>query len=54
MFGAFETFDADANVLTGEERDRLFRRQADLQPQFDDYASKTSRVIPVVALERRS
>jgi deazaflavin-dependent oxidoreductase (nitroreductase family) len=49
-----ETFDADANVLTGEERDRLFRRQADLQPQFDDYASKTSRVIPVVALERRS
>ena len=49
-----ERLDADAVVLTGEERDRLFNRQAELHPQFEDYARRTSRLIPVIALERRS
>ena len=48
-----ETFDADATVLTGEERDRLYAKQAELFPQFGEYQTKTSRKIPVVALERR-
>jgi deazaflavin-dependent oxidoreductase (nitroreductase family) len=42
---------AEAVVTQGEERDRLYRKQAELYPQFADYESKTSRVIPVVALQ---
>jgi deazaflavin-dependent oxidoreductase (nitroreductase family) len=48
-----ETFRARAVVYTeGPERDRLYRAQADLMPNFDEYAANTERVIPVVALER--
>ena len=45
-----DTVDVDATVTSGEERGRLFDRQAELYPQFKDYAEKTSREIPVVAL----
>ena len=48
-----ETFDATAVVITGEERDRLFDRQAGRYPQFAEYARKTTRQIPVIALERK-
>ena len=48
-----ETYKATATPLTGEERDRLYARQAELYPQFADYQKKTTRKIPVVALERR-
>src|SRR5712692_5563666 len=48
-----ETYDATATVLTGEERDRLYARQAELYPQFGEYQTKTTRKIPVIALERR-
>jgi deazaflavin-dependent oxidoreductase (nitroreductase family) len=41
-----------ATVLTGAERDRLFAKQAELYPGFAEYESKTTRTIPVVALER--
>jgi deazaflavin-dependent oxidoreductase (nitroreductase family) len=47
-----EKFDARAVVPTGEERDRLFRAQADLMPNFDEYQKATKRQIPVVVLER--
>jgi deazaflavin-dependent oxidoreductase (nitroreductase family) len=47
-----DSFQANATVLSGEERDGLFQRQAELYPQFEEYAKQTSRVIPVVALER--
>lgn len=47
-----ETFTALARVTTGEERDTLYARQAALYPGFKEYEEKTSRVIPVVALER--
>jgi deazaflavin-dependent oxidoreductase (nitroreductase family) len=47
-----ETVDVNALVTSGEERERLFRRQAERFPQFADYAQKTTREIPVVALER--
>lgn len=49
-----ETFDAEAEVLTGEERDRLYRKQAELYPMFAEYERRTSRKIPVVALKRKS
>lgn len=45
------TVDVDARVASGEERERLFRRQANLYPQFADYAQKTTRQIPVVVLQ---
>jgi deazaflavin-dependent oxidoreductase (nitroreductase family) len=48
-----ETIPVRARVAEGEERDRLFRAQADLMPNFADYATKTTRTIPVVVLEPR-
>ena len=49
-----ETFDATATVLEGEERDRLFARQAAQYPGFAEYQANTTRTIPVIALERLS
>jgi deazaflavin-dependent oxidoreductase (nitroreductase family) len=48
-----ERFEAVAAPLEGEERDREFAAQAARVPVFGDYAKKTSRVIPIVALTRR-
>jgi deazaflavin-dependent oxidoreductase (nitroreductase family) len=48
-----ETIDVDASVTSGEERERLFDRQAERYAQFADYAQKTTRAIPVVALSRK-
>ncbi len=48
-----ETLEASATVLNGEERDRLYARQAELYPQFGEYQKKTTRKIPVVALEHQ-
>jgi deazaflavin-dependent oxidoreductase (nitroreductase family) len=47
-----ETYEATATVLKGEERDRLYARQAELYPQFGEYQVRTNRKIPVIALER--
>jgi deazaflavin-dependent oxidoreductase (nitroreductase family) len=47
-----ETVGVNAVVAEGEERQRLFDQQAELYPQFADYARKTSRQIPVVSLAR--
>src|SRR5262245_16270047 len=47
-----ETFRARARVAEGVERDRLFRAQADVMPNFDEYAQNTDRLIPVVVLSR--
>lgn len=48
-----ETYPATATVLKGEERDRLYAKQAELYPQFGQYQARTARTIPVIALERR-
>ena len=45
-----ETVAVVAAEVTGDDRERLFQRQVELQPQFGDYQSKTTRKIPVVAL----
>lgn len=45
-------YPVNAVVTSGEERDQLFRRQAALFPAFTEYETKTTRTIPVVALER--
>jgi deazaflavin-dependent oxidoreductase (nitroreductase family) len=47
-----ERFQAKATITSGEERERLFNAQAALMPIFNDYKSKTTRQIPVIALER--
>jgi deazaflavin-dependent oxidoreductase (nitroreductase family) len=47
-----ETFEARARVAQGEERERLWRAQADRMPNFDEYQKNTTRQIPVVVLER--
>ncbi|MEA2209847.1 MAG: hypothetical protein QOF54_2324 [Solirubrobacteraceae bacterium] len=46
-----ETVEVEAIVTEGEERERLFRHQAELYPQFAEYERKTTRQIPVVALQ---
>ncbi|MEU8245344.1 nitroreductase family deazaflavin-dependent oxidoreductase [Nonomuraea sp. NPDC048916] len=47
-----ETFEAEAVVIEGEERDRLYARMVEIAPGFAEYEAKTDRRIPVVALER--
>ena len=47
-----EHFDATAEVLVGEERDRVYGAQAAAIPAFAEYEKKTDRVIPVVRLVR--
>ena len=47
-----ETRQVRARDAEGEERERLWRALADLNPGYDKYAKKTSRRIPVVVLER--
>ncbi len=45
-----DTIDVLAAEATGEERERLFRTQAERVPQFADYEAKAGRVIPVMVL----
>jgi len=47
-----ETSQAIATVITGEERDRLYARQAERYPQFAECQRRIFRTIPVIALER--
>ncbi|MFE4757723.1 nitroreductase/quinone reductase family protein [Streptomyces mirabilis] len=44
------TYDAEAVVLEGAERDRLFARAVEADQGWAEYQAKTDRVIPVVAL----
>ena len=45
-----DTIDVLASEATGEERERLYRTQAERLPQFAEYARRTERVIPVIVL----
>ena len=47
-----ERFQVRAAVTTGEERQRLFDRQAEQMPIFAEYQKKTTRQIPVLVLTR--
>ena len=47
-----EVFRARARTAQGDERARLWRKANEVWPQYDEYAKKTSREIPVVVLER--
>ena len=47
-----DKFTVRASVTSGQERQRLFDRQADQLPIFKDYQKKTTRQIPVLVLKR--
>ncbi|TGD89904.1 nitroreductase family deazaflavin-dependent oxidoreductase [Mycolicibacterium sp. CH28] len=47
-----ETFPVAARVLSGSERDEVYAKQVAVEPQFGAYQQSTSRVIPVVELQR--
>jgi deazaflavin-dependent oxidoreductase (nitroreductase family) len=47
-----DKFQVRAAVTSGEERQRLFDRQAEQMAIFKDYQKKTSRQIPVLTLTR--
>ena len=47
-----DTFRATAEVLAGEERDRVYAAHAAAYPAFAEYQDGTDRVIPVVHLVR--
>jgi deazaflavin-dependent oxidoreductase (nitroreductase family) len=49
-----ECFQVRASVVEGNERKRLFDAHVVYMPNFADYQSETTRVIPVVVLERIS
>lgn len=47
-----DAFAVTARVLSGSERDAVYAKQVEVEPQFGEYQRKTSRVIPVIELER--
>ena len=49
---AEEVFPAVARTATDEERARLWPLMAEVWPPYNDYQTKTERVIPIVILER--
>ena len=49
-----DRYDVQAEEVKGEERDRLYAKQAGLYPPFGEYQAKAGRTIPVVALKRHS
>lgn len=44
------TYPAQAIIVEGEERERLFARAAQADPGWADYQARTTRIIPVIAL----
>ncbi|MBV1905310.1 MAG: nitroreductase family deazaflavin-dependent oxidoreductase [Pseudomonadales bacterium] len=47
-----EKFKARASVVQEPERSELYAKMVKIQPVFEEYRNKTSRVIPVIALSR--
>ena len=47
-----DRFHAVARTAKGAERDRLWKVMTDVWPNYDQYQQRTTRVIPVVVLER--
>jgi deazaflavin-dependent oxidoreductase (nitroreductase family) len=45
-----DTIEVVASEATGDERERLYRTQAERVPQFAEYEKQTDRVIPVIVL----
>ena len=48
-----ETVPVAMSVAEGEERERLWKKLAEVWPAYDDYQTKTDRQIPIVVLTPR-
>jgi len=49
-----DTIEVLASEAGGEERERLYRTQAERIPQFAEYERRTERTIPVIVLTPRA
>jgi len=49
-----DRYRATARTVEGAERDRCWSLANAMWPSYDDYAKRTTRVIPVVVLERNT
>jgi len=49
-----DTIEVRASEAGGEERERLYRTQAERIPQFAEYERRTERTIPVMVLTPRA
>ncbi|WP_158842570.1 nitroreductase family deazaflavin-dependent oxidoreductase [Saccharothrix deserti] len=47
-----DVFNAKARTASGDERAELWKLMTEVWPDYDSYATKTDREIPVVVLER--
>ncbi len=47
-----DTFRVRATEMHGAERDRLWEEHATERPEFRDYPARTTRVIPILVLDR--
>ncbi|MEV8398545.1 nitroreductase family deazaflavin-dependent oxidoreductase [Streptomyces niveus] len=47
-----DRYAARARTATAEEKPEMWRRMAEVWPDYDEYQTKTDREIPVVVLER--
>src|ERR1700730_17977219 len=47
-----EKFRARAQVVDGDEYERLYQQHAGIYPGFNEYRQRTTRKIPVIVLER--
>jgi deazaflavin-dependent oxidoreductase (nitroreductase family) len=47
-----DKYDAAARTAEGDERERLWKLMTEVWPNYDEYVKRTTRVIPVVVLER--
>ena len=45
-----DQFRGRARTAAGDERDRLWRAMAEIWPHYDEYQTRTDRVIPVVVV----
>lgn len=49
---ATDKFPAVGSTVSGEQRQRYWEKMVSIWPQYEDYAKKTDREIPVVLLRR--
>ncbi|GAB2456004.1 nitroreductase family deazaflavin-dependent oxidoreductase [Jatrophihabitans fulvus] len=47
-----DKFTADARVANAEERPKMWQHMVEVWPDYEDYAKKTDREIPIVVLDR--
>ena len=47
-----EKFETTARILNGGEREQAFKKAVEVFPPYAGYQKKTTREIPVIALER--